>query len=228
MSRSHRCLRLTTCVLLGSLLATVAPMARASAQLIDTGGIPAPGGYPFLNRNVNDLYFNALRFTLPFDATITGIHNMLGGYKSGGYTVTLAAGALNAPNDLFSFSTTANLTLVNGVDQGQWFGVNNLNWVVGAGTYWLKFTVPEGGLDGFMRTGAYGGSFATAVATAATNPIYGNFGDQSVSLRIDGFATRTVVPEPATWALMAVGLMLVFAFAARTGKQLPVQPPHRG
>lgn len=205
-------------------LALVAAMAASSAPvhaalLIDgQGGVPAAGGRPLNHPVVTGFHFNALRFTLPFDATITGIQSMIGGVRSGAYTISLAdANNLNTNNNLHTLNLYANLNLQPDpccfvpIDRGQYMGAMNLNWFLKAGDYWLKYTTTLGELDGFLLGGGsyqYMSGFLTY-----GSPAYGQFGPDRVAVSIYGFAGRGGggVPEPATWAMLILGFAAVGA-----------------
>jgi hypothetical protein len=93
--------------------------------IIDTGGDQQPGGYPLLNRNAEDLSWQAYRFHLPYDPTITGIQNLIGGFRSGGYTIRLATSDNLNGSNLFSATVNAALNAdasTTNPDRGQWFG----------------------------------------------------------------------------------------------------------
>lgn len=207
-------------------LALGAPTTASAALLIDgEGGTPAPGGRP-LNHNLEtSFYSQALRFTLTSDSTITGIQAMIGGTRSGAYTVSLADAAnLDTDSNLYSYDAYADLDLVPDaccfvpVDRGQYMGRMDLNWFVAAGDYWLKFTVPYagpfGGFDGFLRSaGQYEYMAAADIADAGG---YRDFGPDHVAVSIYGFAGRGgAVPEPATWAMLILGLGMAGATLRR-------------
>jgi hypothetical protein len=220
----HFCLNglsLARSFLVAAAALAIAPAPATAALIIDTGGDQQPGGYPLLNRNPQDLSWQAFRFNLPYDATITGITNLIGGFQAGAYTISIATSAnLNGPN-LHTANSFAALNPVGGgpgvraVDQGQWFGRLDLNWQLTAGDYWVKLEVPDVGFDGFLRAGTMGGSFFTARRND-TPPAYLFTGEQSVAFRLygtPGFVPG--VPEPESWALMIAGFGLVGAVARR-------------
>lgn len=213
----------SACILAAALFLTLA--RTSAAQIIDTGGDQQPGGYPLLNRSAQDLSWQAFRFNLPYDATVTGLTNLIGGFTSGAYVISIATSAnLNGPN-LFSTSSFAALNLVDAgpgfraVDQGQWFGRLDLNWQLAAGDYWVKLEVPDVGFDGFLRAGTMGGSFFTARRND-TPASYAFTGEQSVAFRLYGTPGFSVsVPEPEGLTLMITGFGLLGAAALRRRKR---------
>jgi len=121
IGRVRRAVSLLGVAVAGVLLAMTLAAPASAALIIDgEGGTPAPGGRPLLNRNEHDFYFQALRFTLPFEATITSIQAMIGGYQAGAYDLAVADAAnLNTDNNLLSLSLYADLDTQTGVDTGR-------------------------------------------------------------------------------------------------------------
>jgi PEP-CTERM motif len=207
---------LAVCAMLFSL--TISTTASAALLIDGQGGTPLPGGRPLHHNSSTSYYYQVLGFRLGFDATVTGIQAMIGGVRSGAYAISIAdPNNLNTSNNLYSTNQTANLNLVPDpfnfnipMDHGQYMGPTGLKWFLTAGDYWLKFTVPLGGLDGFLRSpGHY--NYLAGAEIAIPGRGYQDFGQDPVAVSIYGFAGRGGVPEPATWAVLMLGFGVIGA-----------------
>ncbi|MCU6452863.1 PEPxxWA-CTERM sorting domain-containing protein [Sphingomonas sp. A2-49] len=133
--------------------------------------------------------------------------------ETGTVTAQLFSDGGNVPGALLfskSFSLAAGAA-------DNWYGVSNLDWNVTAGSYWLSFA-PDANISGNWRGGAPSPLAEYAQHTSSSFENRGaNFFDYlKVGLRVSGTvaAAPSAVPEPATWAMMILGMGAV-GFAMR-------------
>lgn len=155
--------------------------------------------------------WHAGQFTLSDGGLVTGIEGWMSVSEAGDLTLSIydaAAGMPNASAPLF----TTTFTVETG--PAGWYGVENLDWRLASGAYWISFEpahtstlrgvmwmLPPNPLD------HYGNSVRGSAWEL--DPAGPNGLDQ-VGIRISG-----VVPEPATWAIMVLGFGTVGASLRR-------------
>ncbi len=188
--------------------------ASVNADIIhDTGDGSDEGVY------LNAGSWSAAEFTIDVDFTITDIETQLR-YFSGASTQVWAvlynddsAGGLvpGTPVPGASAEFTAGF---NGTDF-IWVGLNELDWFLPAGTYWVAFEVSSD----------YDGDIAAAAPYPLGNEAYtsspGNWApdyyDADIAVRLEG--DPAVVPIPSSLVLISMGLLGIVGLKRKTTEQ---------
>lgn len=210
---------------------------NANAVLIINTDQPFASGSGTIGGFNHFLFDTSQQFAMEFDFDqpylITDIESfIIRNNSSGGpqtYHIAIYSDGGEVPdanNELFSTVVSSPLQINDGY---QWDGAHGLAWNLSSGTYWVGFEPRGSELDTF-------GGF---IAGPSSNPLQnyafrlhagGPFDDiylendgPAVSLRIQGESTSSpnVVPEPATLALFATGLLGAFA------RRRIAETPHR-
>ncbi len=171
--------------------------AQAKAVLIVDTGTHTPSPY----WDFNATQYFAGQFSIGEAFTLNSVESYFGvpdhdGGAAGSVTVAIHSDDGNIP-DATIFSEDMAIPK-DGIYK--WRGVFGLAWELTAGTYWVSFT-PDSAILGAMPGGA-----ASPLAQYADNrgSGWGTTGVDSIGYRIA--AEPTVVPEPASLALMGLGL----------------------
>ena len=177
--------------------ATLALAGQANAAYIVDTGTPVVTDNWYL---AEAQYFGG-EFTLAGSATIGSIEGYFQTFGNGGGSMDYAihSDGGTAPGSVL-FTTSAVFASDTALD---WHGVSGLNWSLGAGTYWVSFR-PDATLSGVMPGAAPNplAAYAQADGNYAWQNGNPNFDYLDIGVRI-GAAD---VPEPATLALLALGL----------------------
>lgn len=192
------------------------------AQAYDVVNTQVPAGGLFMSNTIDSANWLAEKFTVSGNTQIDSIAAYLlsddvAGDTGKTFTIALYADNGNLPAMNFAavnqgqlFQTTASY-LANG-----WNGASNLNWAIGAGSYWVAL---EGGSD--ANSAAYLQAPTGALPAAQAVAFYAGGQRYAATGLSDTFGLQvTAVPEPASLALLLTSLgVLGMAF---TGKR------HRG
>ena len=183
-------------VRLAGAMAAVLTVGLAHANsVVDTGTPPETLGWSFSNSQ----YF-AGEFQLTSDSILDSIQ----GYFStepGAVDISIHANSGDVPGAILYTASLATSSAAT-----DWNGLSNLDWSLGAGTYWVSFK-PTFAASNFS-------SMPGAAPNPLTNYALGT-GDYSwtnegailaVGVRIDD-TVAAPVPEPATITMYAVGLL---------------------
>lgn len=165
-------------------------------------------------------YF-AGEFSIAGDYSINAVEGYLGNERgrTGNIDISVHSDAGNVPGaQLF----TAQLTLESGSIL-DWYGVDSLNWLLSAGTYWVSF-VPDENINGDM----WGVAPSPLDEYAAVLERCGFdwcddgpdvFDSLGIGLRVD--ATQiNAVSEPGSMAIFGLGLVLIFGKGKKSLKEL--------
>lgn len=188
-------------LLAGLLVCCMCPAGASAAVLIDTG---AP---PYYGSTLYDLsadQFLAAEFDLQSSTVITTVEGWIGGSPGQAINVRLYSDGGDVPGTVLfsgSFVTSGSL--------GDWQGANDLNWLIGSGTYWISF-------EGTNPTGpnpvAMYGSAPNPLGNEAYSYFSGGNGywapDDALDLGIR-VSSATAVPEPSAWALAILGFGMI-------------------
>lgn len=187
------------------IVAAATPDARA-ATLVDTGF----GGGP--DWSFDSLGYYAGQFTLGSAYSITEIQASLSNTLHAGNlsaAILSDVGGLPGP----SLHSQSHPMVVNFTPH--WEVVTGLNWLLGAGTYWVAL-VPDASYFGNWR----GGAPSPLAKYAFTNNSGGSWNafPINVGVRIYGDQVTAVVPVPAALPLFACGLGLIGLLARKRRK----------
>jgi len=179
----------------------------AAGLIVDTGDPTyVNGGYTLLGPNAIPGFPSqsiAARFTLSETDTITGVEGWVARYGGGDstYHITLYKDG-PGPNHWVPGSQIHTVALSDGGPGSGYIGTDGLNWLLGAGAYWIAFEVrPTDTLFGFMPY------FVPDPLREAIGPPGGYYpapGAPGSAFRIYSTDAREV-PEPGVWALMLLG-----------------------
>ena len=181
-------LRQSTISLAASLLLAVSAAgltSGAQAAVPFTTGTPNGSGATY-SVNAND--WLAVRFDVASTYTLTGVAAYLtGGNVGEQFALSLYDDAPGKPGSLLNSAT------VSFAGNG-WNGANGLSWTLAAGSYWLGVE----GIDGSFQ--APSGGLTMPGPTAYADGSAGGYKTDSLQFGV------TAVPEPATQALLLVGI----------------------
>lgn len=199
-----------------------APVAGHAEVVLDTGLRPAVAlvaSYDDIDGEFDDRRDQAGRFTLTRGATITGVTVWYAGLGEGLTIMPSLGSAVDGdPAHRLWTSGTASLitpitdpaygpTFIRGALSPRQLDYTGLSFRIEAGTYWLgNFAI--NGPDFGKRSILYAGTGTNVVATRVNFGQWTNRSGQQVALRLSGTldAAGPGVPEPASWALMIIGL----------------------
>lgn len=191
---------------LAGLVAAFAIAGVAQAGVIVDTGAPtqANGGYTLLNEHTIPGFGPqsiAARFTLEETDTITGIEGWVGRFADGPSTYHISL-YKDGPGNWVPGARIYTVGLSDGGPGNGYIGTDSLNWLLGAGSYWVGFEVwSTDTLFGFMPY------FVPNPLLEALGPP-GQYrrapGAPGSAFRITSTDLREV-PEPGTWALLLMG-----------------------
>jgi hypothetical protein len=167
----------------------------SAAVLLDSteGATPGSGGFSLYNDDV-EAQSLAVSFEVAVDTTITSVTVYIDADVGGKVDVGVLADAGGIPGSTFlEFET------LDGAPGPQALSVS---WLLTAGTYWLA-AIGHEGFDGSWNIGTSQGVFATT-SNAAPVDWFAQDGKRPAALIIGEAAS---IPQPATYALLAVGLL---------------------
>ena len=193
---------------LAGLVAALAIAGVAQAGVIVDTGDPTQtnAGYTQLNEHAIPGFgaqSSAARFTLEETDTITGIEGWVGRFAQGASTYHISLYKDGpGPNHWVPGARIYTIGLSDGGPGNGYIGTDNLNWLVGAGNYWVAFEVwSTDTLFGFMPYFVPNPLREALGPPGAYHPAPGAPGS---AFRITSTDLREV-PEPGTWALMLLG-----------------------
>lgn len=164
----------------------------------------------------------AFRFTVSDDSVvITDIEGLVGRFQAGVGSFHLALYEDGpGPSHWTPGAELYSVALTDGGPGTGYIGASNLDWAIGAGSYWVGFEVRAGDtLYGFMP---YFSQVPLRIALGPPGAYNPSPGAPSGSIRISA-----IVPEPATWALIILGFGAAGA-ALRVRRRTPATGWYRG
>ena len=181
-----------------ALAATLSIAAPAQAATIVDTGTPAGRGVALYPNQQLAGYFSLTSATV-----LTDVQGFMGAADNpGDVTIAISEGS-DLPSTPLYAGTFAS------VKAASFQGLSGLNWLLEAGNYWVSFS--STGNNG-MTLGAP--DPLSKGAFWQNGQWYGEArSEDSLGVRISGVAAA--VPEPATWAMMLLGLGMVGAAARR-------------
>lgn len=197
--------RLLTSLLSAAMLQLAPAAARALA--IDTGpGANVGGGWSLYEQRPPAWDYQSLagRFTVDDADVITSVQGWMN-WDGGWLTFAVANDFQGLPGAMLHTVTT--WLPGTGFNTPDWRGVGGLNWNLAAGDYWLVFADTASAGSGAMPGGA-----ASPLVNYASSPGVAPGAEWMIAPTL-GFGVRIniqpepppAVPEPATWALWALG-----------------------
>ena len=197
--------------LLTAAVAALLSLNAAAALVVDTGeptyGRDSPGD-PIL-ASYQGL---AAQFVLSERHRITGVTGFISSAGSAGsITVAIYADGGEVPGQellLASAAVPAVTFTDDGISVPGWYGPEGLDWLLGAGTYWVAFEVRAGqNFEGYMANPAPNPLQFSALSVGGIYTPESNFGPQPVAdLGIRIYGDAVPVPEPTSLALGLLGL----------------------
>ena len=179
-------------------------MPVRAAYLIDTGpAVYTSGGLALSSQQKLAGWFNLTK-----NSTLKSIEGYIGGF-GGNANISIYSNIFDPNTLVFSSPFSTKASYFNGGDT--WQGAYNLNWNLNPGSYWVAFS--SDGFDWMSFTGIPNPLSGYASASNYTSWQWQMSGN-SFGVRIagsQGSDTTGGVPEPATWAMMIVGLGAVGA-----------------
>ena len=195
--------------LLSAAVLAASALPAAAATLVDTGTqVGNNGGGGTLGTG----NYLAGRFSLASAANIGSIHAFIASYNvPNTIRVNLRSDAAGSPGGALF---TSQFDTFAGASNGMWQGLGGLDWALSAGTYWVSLENLTGGAayTPYHVPNPLGAYAFSPDAGASWTPQRSLFG-----LRIED--APAAVPEPATWALMILGLGLTAAAMRRSRRQ---------
>ena len=187
----------------------VSALPAVAATLVDTGvqvGNNGGGG------TLGTANYLAGQFSLSSAAKIGSVQAFIASYNAPNtIRVNLRSDAAGTPGAALF---TSQFDTLAGASNGMWQGLGGLDWALSAGTYWVSLENLTGGAAYTpyhvpSPLGAYAFSPDAGASWTAQPSLFG--------LRIED--TAGAVPEPATWAMMILGLGLTAAAMRRSPQQ---------
>jgi hypothetical protein len=179
-------------------LLCIAPAASA-ATIVDTG----PGGASGSSYALYSGAWVAAEFSVTDPWQITDVQGWIDPFTGGELRVRLYSDGGAVPGSALQEGTV----LIPGTGSTGWWGLSNLNWLIGAGSYWVAFEVAA-------DSTFFGGMpFPSVNPTTNEASKLGEQGfwraqDANFGVRVFGNQLAPVaVPEPASALLFGAGLL---------------------
>lgn len=213
--------RLQSALALAGALAVSAALPAHAQSVLNTG---KPTGGVVGADSIDSVDWMAESFTLTSKTTIDSIFtyvNSTAADEGLGFTVALygskgAAGS-QVPSINFFANNQGQLAQFNATYTagGGWTGQSGLNWTLDAGTYFVAIETDGSGVQGLvLPTGGL-----KTLPSALAFYTGGNGYDSDPAISTDAFGLQvnavSAVPEPSTFAMMALPLALFGLFARR-------------
>lgn len=192
---------------------TAAPAGAATVTVVDTGTPTGPSVYSVHYYDAQSYNWLAARFTLSQATRITQVQSYLSRPFAGSGDIIFSlhsdrpwgVGAVVA-------SQVVRISALAGAPAFDWFGTGFGSGVdLAAGNWWVSMTTATSGAGRYDGSALAFNTPSIPVGAYQNNFTGGrwNVRDQSFGLRIAGVTAG--VPEPATWAMMVMGIGLVGA-----------------